>query len=446
MVDFILPSNVILKVFTFCWDPEVSHVSRHSATTHRLVDRFCPSHPAREAASRILTVTSILKQIGHRYPAIRVHSKIHTKICSYGPFVGRTHADRPGCTVEISTQAGCARTRSVLGDLLRSLLCSLTWVEHCPGPESNLAGKGDACAGCPNQAICATAPKGPDPDIPLITGRLSSIRHKILVLSGKGGVGKSTLTTMLAHAFATNPESMVGIMDTDICGPSIPRMMGVEAETIHVSGSGWSPVWVSDNLGVMSVQFMLPNRDDAVIWRGPKKNGLIKQFLKDVEWGELDYLIVDTPPGTSDEHLSVNSFLKESWLDGAVVVTTPQEVSLLDVRKEIDFCRKAGIRVLGIVENMSGFVCPSCRHESQIFKATTGGGRKLAQETGIPFLGAVPLDPRIGMACDYGESFFDNFPDSPACKALREVVRRVGGEIGLDAEEVLPSGTADSGQ
>jgi len=313
------------------------------------------------------------------------------------------------------------------------------WVDHCPGPESNLAGKGDACAGCPNQAICATAPKGPDPDLPLITGRLSSIRHKILVLSGKGGVGKSTFTTMLAHAFATNPESMVGIMDTDICGPSIPRMMGVEAETIHVSSSGWSPVWVSDNLGVMSVQFMLPNRDDAVIWRGPKKNGLIKQFLKDVEWGELDYLIVDTPPGTSDEHLSVNSFLKDSGVDGAVVVTTPQEVSLLDVRKEIDFCRKAGIRVLGIVENMSGFVCPSCRHESQIFKATTGGGRRLAQETGIPFLGAVPLDPRIGMACDYGESFFDNFPDSPACKALRDVVRRVGREIGLDAEEVLPS-------
>lgn len=320
------------------------------------------------------------------------------------------------------------------------------WVDHCPGPESNLAGKGDACAGCPNQAICATAPKGPDPDLPLITGRLSSIRHKILVLSGKGGVGKSTFTTMLAHAFATNPESMVGIMDTDICGPSIPRMMGVEAETIHVSSSGWSPVWVSDNLGIMSVQFMLPNRDDAVIWRGPKKNGLIKQFLKDVEWGELDYLIVDTPPGTSDEHLSVNSFLKDSGVDGAVVVTTPQEVSLLDVRKEIDFCRKAGIRVLGIVENMSGFVCPSCRHESQIFKATTGGGRRLAQETGIPFLGAVPLDPRIGMACDYGESFFDNFPDSPACKALRDVVRRVGGEIGLDAEEVLPTGTAGSEQ
>ncbi|KAK6002915.1 hypothetical protein QM012_001665 [Aureobasidium pullulans] len=304
--------------------------------------------------------------------------------------------------------------------------------EHCPGPESQSAGKGDACAGCPNQQICATAPKGPDPDIPLITARLASVKHKILVLSGKGGVGKSTFTTMLGHAFAANPEAQVGIMDTDICGPSIPKMMGVEQETIHVSNAGWSPVWVTENLGVMSVQFMLPNRDDAVIWRGPKKNGLIKQFLKDVEWGELDYLVVDTPPGTSDEHLSVNSFLKESGVDGAVVVTTPQEVSLLDVRKEIDFCRKAGIKVLGIVENMSGFVCPKCTHESQIFKATTGGARGLAKDMAIPFLGAVPLDPRIGMACDFGESFFDNFPDSPACNALRHVVRRVGEEMGVD--------------
>ncbi|THY11357.1 cytosolic Fe-S cluster assembly factor NBP35 [Aureobasidium pullulans] len=304
--------------------------------------------------------------------------------------------------------------------------------EHCPGPESQSAGKGDACAGCPNQQICATAPKGPDPDIPLITARLASVKHKILVLSGKGGVGKSTFTTMLGHAFAANPDAQVGIMDTDICGPSIPKMMGVEQETIHVSNAGWSPVWVTENLGVMSVQFMLPNRDDAVIWRGPKKNGLIKQFLKDVEWGELDYLVVDTPPGTSDEHLSVNSFLKESGVDGAVVVTTPQEVSLLDVRKEIDFCRKAGIKILGIVENMSGFVCPKCTHESQIFKATTGGARRLALDMNIPFLGAVPLDPRIGMACDFGESFFDNFPDSPACKALRDVVRRVGEEMGVD--------------
>ncbi|KAF2199068.1 P-loop containing nucleoside triphosphate hydrolase protein [Delitschia confertaspora ATCC 74209] len=310
--------------------------------------------------------------------------------------------------------------------------------EHCPGPESLQAGQADSCAGCPNQKICASAPKGPDPDIPVITERLSSVKHKILVLSGKGGVGKSTFSTMLAHGFASNADHTVGLMDTDICGPSIPKMMGVEDETIHVTAEGWEPVWVSDNLGVMSVQFMLPNRDDAVIWRGAKKNGLIKRFLKDVVWGELDFLVVDTPPGTSDEHLSVNSFLKEAGVDGAVVVSTPQEVSLLDVRKEIDFCRKAGIRVLGIVENMSGFVCPGCKHQSQIFRPSTGGARRLAQEEGIPFLGAVPLDPRIGMACDYGESFLDAYPDSPACEAIRAVVRRVGEELGLKGDEVLP--------
>ncbi|KAI9731309.1 MAG: cytosolic Fe-S cluster assembly factor nbp35 [Cirrosporium novae-zelandiae] len=304
--------------------------------------------------------------------------------------------------------------------------------EHCPGPTSEKAGQSDACAGCPNQKICASAPKGPDPDIPLITSRLSGIRHKLLVLSGKGGVGKSTFSAMLAYAFASDPDATVGLMDTDICGPSIPKMLGVEQETIHISNAGWSPVWVGENLSVMSVQFMLPNRDDAVIWRGPKKNGLIKQFLKDVEWGDMDYLIVDTPPGTSDEHLSVNSYLKESGVDGAILVTTPQEVSLLDVRKEIDFCRKAGIKIIGIVENMSGFVCGKCKNVSQIFKATTGGARQLAKETGIPFLGAVPLDPRIGMACDYGENFFDNFPDSPACQALRDVVSAVGTQIGED--------------
>lgn len=310
--------------------------------------------------------------------------------------------------------------------------------EHCPGPESEQAGSADQCKGCPNQAICASAPKGPDPDIPVISSRLENVKHKILVLSGKGGVGKSTFTSLIAHALATNPDSNVGIMDTDICGPSIPKMMGVENETIHVSGSGWSPVWVMENLAVMSIQFMLPSRDEAVIWRGPKKNGLIKQFLKDVEWGDLDFLLVDTPPGTSDEHLSVNSFLKESGIDGAVVVTTPQEVSLLDVRKEIDFCKKAGIRILGLAENMSSFVCPKCTGESQIFKASTGGGKALAAEMGIPFLGSVPLDPRIGMACDYGESYFDSFPDSPACIAFKGVVRELATQLGLDTKTLLP--------
>lgn len=331
--------------------------------------------------------------------------------------------------------------------------------EHCPGPESDQAGKGDACDGCPNQQICASAPKGPDPDIPVITERLKDVKHKVLVLSGKGGVGKSTFSALLAQAFSTlsvagdaeatsnettqanghgadskSREITVGLMDTDLCGPSIPRMLLGDSNldsTIHTTSAGWSPVWASDTLAVMSIQFMLPDKDSAVIWRGPKKNGLIKRFLKDVEWGELDLLIVDTPPGTSDEHLSVNSFLSASGVDGAVLITTPQEVALLDVRKELDFCRKAGINVIGIVENMAGFVCPNCRGESQIFRPTTGGAKKLCEDENVPFLGSVPLDPRIGMACDYGESFLEAFPESPAAHRIEGVVQKVGEYIGL---------------
>ncbi|CEP22214.1 unnamed protein product [Cyberlindnera jadinii] len=297
--------------------------------------------------------------------------------------------------------------------------------EHCPGPQSEDAGKGDACTGCANKEICESLPKGPDPDIPLINERLKDIKHKILVLSGKGGVGKSTFTSMLSWALAADEDVEVGAMDLDICGPSLPRMLGAQGETVHSSNSGWTPVYVADNLGMMSIGFMLPDEDSAIIWRGAKKNGLIKQFLKDVDWGHLDYLVVDTPPGTSDEHISVNSFLKGSGIDGALIVTTPQEVALLDVRKEIDFCRKAGIRVLGIVENMSGFVCPGCHGESQIFKATTGGGEALSKELGVPFLGSVPLDPRIGRACDNGESFLDLYPDSPATTAILDVVDKL---------------------
>ncbi|CAG8782934.1 5644_t:CDS:2, partial [Acaulospora morrowiae] len=171
--------------------------------------------------------------------------------------------------------------------------------------------------------------------------------------------------------------------------------------------SGWSPVYVQDNLGVMSIGFMLPDPDDAVIWRGPKKNGLIKQFLKDVDWGELDFILIDTPPGTSDEHLSISQYLKESGIDGAIIITTPQEVALQDVRKEIDFCRKVKIPILGVVENMSGFICPNCKGESIIFAPTTGGAKKMAEECNIKYLGSIPLDPRIGKACDSGISFLD---------------------------------------
>jgi Mrp family chromosome partitioning ATPase len=317
--------------------------------------------------------------------------------------------------------------------------------EHCPGPESEAAGKADACAGCPNQEICASAPKGPDPDIPVIAEHLRDVKHKVLVLSGKGGVGKSTFSALLAQAFASQDDYLqngeegeitVGLMDTDICGPSIPRMLlgpDSTSSTVHTTAAGWSPIWASDNLCVMSIQFLLPDPDAAVIWRGPKKNGMIKRFLKDVEWGPLDLLLVDTPPGTSDEHLSMQSFLKAAGVDGAILVTTPQEVALLDVRRELDFCRKAEIPVIGVVENMAGFVCPNCKNTSEIFKASTGGATRFCKEEGIRFLGSVPLDPRIGLACDFGESFLDAYPESPAAKRIMEVVNNVGKVIGLKA-------------
>jgi Mrp family chromosome partitioning ATPase len=197
-------------------------------------------------------------------------------------------------------------------------------------------------------ACASGAASAPDPAIAFVSDRLSRIKHKILVLSGKGGVGKSTCAAQLAFTLAQQGKQ-VGLLDVDICGPSIPRMLGLLGHEVHQSASGWSPVYVDDNLGVMSIGFMLPSSDDAVIWRGPRKNNLIKQFLTDVDWGELDYLIIDTPPGTSDEHISIVQYLKTSDLDGAVIVTTPQEVSMSDVRKEINFCKKTGKLMLQLI-------------------------------------------------------------------------------------------------
>uniref|UniRef100_A0A8B9R5H9 NUBP iron-sulfur cluster assembly factor 1, cytosolic n=1 Tax=Astyanax mexicanus TaxID=7994 RepID=A0A8B9R5H9_ASTMX len=294
----------------------------------------------------------------------------------------------------------------------------------CPGTTSEQAGKSSACQGCPNQTICASgAAKAPDPAIEEIKLKMATVKHKILVLSGKGGVGKSTFSAHLAHALASDDSKEVGLLDIDICGPSVPKIMGLEGEQVHQSGSGWSPVYVEDNLAVMSIGFLLGSPDDAVIWRGPKKNGMIKQFLRDVDWGELDYLIVDTPPGTSDEHLSAVQYLSGAGIDGAVIITTPQEVSLQDVRKEIRFCQKVQLPVIGVVENMSAFVCPKCKNTSQIFPPTTGGAQRMCEELGLTLLGKVPLDPRIGRSCDEGKSFLNEVPDSPAAAAYQTIVQ-----------------------
>ena len=287
--------------------------------------------------------------------------------------------------------------------------------EHCPGPASSSAGKGEACQGCPNQEACASGEGAKkDPAVSEVAKRLSSVKHKILVLSGKGGVGKSTVSAQLAFALSKR-ERDVGLLDVDICGPSIPKMLGLKGRDVHQTSEGWSPVYVDDRLAVMSIGFLLPNEDDAIVWRGPRKNGIIKQFLSDVTWGELDYLIIDTPPGTSDEHLSIVSYLAEAGIDGAVLVTTPQEVALQDVRKEISFCRTAGIKILGVVENMSGFECLNCHHTSEVFVPTTGGAQTMCETMGVPFLGKIPLNRDVMMAGEQGHA----------------VLQQVGGSINL---------------
>ncbi len=249
--------------------------------------------------------------------------------------------------------------------------------------------------------------------------RLCRIRHKLLVLSGKGGVGKSTVAVNLAVSLSLSGRR-VGLLDIDIHGPSVPRMMGLNGRQVRSTGDALLPVEVK-GLRVMSLGFLLPREEDAVIWRGPLKMGLIKQFLKDVEWGELDYLVVDAPPGTGDEPLSVCQLIDEA--DGAVIVATPQEVALSAVRKSITFCRQLRLPVLGIVENMSGFVCPHCGRATEIFKA--GGGERLARESGVPFLGRIPIDPAVGDACDGGTPFVGRPRNSETAKAFENVVARI---------------------
>lgn len=217
-------------------------------------------------------------------------------------------------------------------------------------------------------------------------------------------------------------EANVGILDIDICGPSVPKIMGVEAQEVRKSSYGWSPVYAAENLGVMSVGFMLGSKNDAIIWRGPRKNGLIKQFLTDVYWGDLDVLLVDAPPGTSDEHLSITTYLKDAAVDGAIIVTTPQEVALLDVRKELTFCQRVNVPVLGVVENMAGFTCPHCRTNTDIFEPSSGGAAAMCAEMNVPFLGSIPLDPYLMRACEQGCSYAATYPSAPAVHAFKSVV------------------------
>ena len=256
--------------------------------------------------------------------------------------------------------------------------------------------------------------------------RMGRIKHKIVVMSGKGGVGKSSVAANLACVLASGGKA--GLVDADVTGPDIAMIMGVEDAEVVSKEVGnetlMEPVTGPNGVKVISMAHLI-DRDTAVVWRGPLKIKALKQMLSDVDWGELDYLVIDLPPGTSDEPLSIAQEIPDA--DGAVVVTTPQEVSLLDVRKSISFAKAVNLPILGVVENMSGLVCPHCGKEIDVFKV--GGGEAAAKELGLPFLGRIPLDPQIVVGGDAGKPFVLEHPDSPAAKAFQGIVKALKAQL-----------------
>lgn len=291
------------------------------------------------------------------------------------------------------------------------------------------AGERSACSSC-GETSCSAKARRPEEteeqfaERQALQERMCKIKHKVLVLSGKGGVGKSTVSVNIAVALAARGKK-VGLLDIDIHGPNVPKMLGVEGKRVGGEPDSLEPYPYSDNLKLMSIGFLLHSPDSAVIWRGPLKYGVIKQFLKDVEWGELDYLVVDAPPGTGDEPLSICQLIEDA--DGAVIVTTPQEVSILDVRKCVNFCRQLKTPILGVVENMSGFVCPHCGKTTDLFKK--GGGEKMSAELGVPFLGSVPIDPAVVEGGDSGAPVVANLPETEAAKGFAAIVDKLAKEM-----------------
>jgi len=254
---------------------------------------------------------------------------------------------------------------------------------------------------------------------------LSSIGKKVVVLSGKGGVGKSTIAVNLAAGLALSGRK-TGLLDSDLHGPSVPKMLGLQNFQTSGDETRLEPAVLYDgNLKVMSAQFLLQNLHDSVIWRGPLKHAVISQFIGHTVWGTLDYLIIDSPPGTGDEPLSVCQIIGE--LTGAVIVTTPQKVAAVDVRKSITFCHQLKVPVLGVIENMSGFVCPHCGKTTDILNS--GGGARMAEEMKVPFLGAIPIDPQIVQACDDGTAFISRFAESPTAQIMHRITQPI---IALD--------------
>jgi ATP-binding protein involved in chromosome partitioning len=256
----------------------------------------------------------------------------------------------------------------------------------------------------------------------ILKKRMKKIKHKIAVISGKGGVGKTLTAVNLAISFALKGhENRVGLLDADLHGPSVPKMLGMEEQKLRVGPVGAFPALGPLGIRVVSMVFVLEGTEVPVIWRGPLKMRAIEQFLTDIVWGELDFLFIDLPPGTGDEPLSVMKLLPE--LDGVIIVTIPSEVSQNVVEKSITFSRQLNVPIIGVVENMSGFVCPTCKTETHIFKS--GGGEKVAKKYNIPFLGKIPIDPRICEASDQGSPFVIENPDSPAAKSFAQIVEKI---------------------
>jgi Mrp family chromosome partitioning ATPase len=287
--------------------------------------------------------------------------------------------------------------------------------------------KDSSCQICDEANTCSQAEKEAH-ERELLEKNMAGVKHSFMVLSGKGGVGKSTVAVNLALALAREGYE-VGILDADIHGPNIPKMLGVEFERPRPAAVGMLPILTPHMIRVMSIGFLLRTPNDAVIWRGPLKHSLIQQFLGEVFWGGLDYLIIDLPPGTGDEALSTAHLLPD--VDGAVVVTTPQEVALLDSRKCITFCRELKMPLIGVVENMSGLECPHCHKEIDLFKV--GGGERAAREMNAIFLGRIPLDPQMVRDTDRGTPFVLEHPTSQATKSFQDIAKKWDEMIGEKA-------------
>ena len=266
-------------------------------------------------------------------------------------------------------------------------------------------------------------PKNPqqmqaDQDV-AVNQSLGKIKNKILVMSGKGGVGKTSTSVNLAIALADKGYN-VGVMDVDLHGPDVPRMLGLEGAPQVNENKKLNPISYSETLKAISIESFTPNKDDAIIWRGPLKFSAIKQFIGDIDWGELDFLIIDAPPGTGDEPLTVAQTIADAK---AIIVTTPQEVALADVRKSISFCKTVKLEIFGLIENMSGFSCPHCNEMIELFGS--GGGEKTAGQMGIRFLGKIPFDPKVVACSDSGVCYQKSHGDSAVTKAFVEVAEKM---------------------